>query len=106
MKKLYKRKVSQEEMLSVQSYIGKYARRLFVEIWVDDSDDGDVYDIQVKGLQEALHVLGRYYDSVSSSKKVAELIMQDGAGEMITVYHIERNREGITYEILGYAKAI
>lgn len=36
--------------------------------------------------------------------KVVELIMCDKDSEFTTIYHIERNREGLSYEIINYAK--
>lgn len=102
--KLYKRKFTNEDIMLVQNYIAKNSSRLLVEIWQDDSDDGDVFDIKPQSLAHAITLTDKYYDSINANKKVAELLCQEKNGEYTCVYHTERNRSGLTFEILNYAR--
>lgn len=102
--KLYKNKYTKDDLVKVENYIGRNAIELFIEIWTDRDGDGDVYPIQVTSLASAINILLKYYDSLSSyTDRCAELIMRDKGQEFITIYHIERNREGLTYEVLRLA---
>lgn len=102
--KLYKQKCSREDIIAVENYIRKNGASLCVEIWQDDNDDGDVYGIQAQGLVQAIAITDKYYDSVNARKKVAELLLREKNGEYTCIYHVEKNRSGITYEVLKYAK--
>jgi hypothetical protein len=104
--KLYKQKCSKEDILAVENYMRQNGASLCVEIWQDDNDDGDVYEIQANGLVQAIAITDKYYDSINARKKVAELILREKNGEYTCIYHTEKNRSGITYEVLNYAKGI
>ena len=104
--KLYKQKCSREDIIAVENYIRKNGASLCVEIWQDDNDDGDVYEIQAQSLVQAIAITDKYYDSVNARKKVAELLLREKNGEYTCIYHTEKNRSGITYEVLNYAKGV
>lgn len=103
--KLYKNKYTIEDLKLIQAYVAKHGESLFVEIWQNDNEDGDVFDIKPQNLVHAIEITNKYYDNVNANKKVAELIVREKNGEYTTIYHTERNRSGITYEVLRYAKA-
>lgn len=103
--KLYKRKFTEEDLSLVESYMRKNANSLFIEMWWDNLEDGKVYEIKADSLKSAIHLASKYYDSVNSNQKVAELIMRDKSGDYVPIYHIEKNREGLTFEIIKYAEA-
>lgn len=103
--KLYKRKFTEEDLSLVESYMRKNANSLFIEMWWDNLEDGKVYEIKADSLKSAIHLASKYYDSVNSNQKVAELIMRDNSGDYVPIYHIEKNREGLTFEIIKYAEA-
>lgn len=103
--KLYKRKFTEEDLVVVESYMRKNATSIFIEVWQNGSDDGDVYEIKASSLKSAIHQASNYYDSVNSKQNVVELIMRDNIGDYVTIYHIEKNREGLTFEIIKYAEA-
>ena len=102
--KLYKRKFTEEDLVAVESYMRKNATSIFIEVWQNGSDDGDVYEIKASSLKSAIHQVGKYYDSVNAKQKVVELIMRDNSGDYITIYHIEKNREGLTFEVIKYSE--
>lgn len=102
--KLYKRKFTEEDLVAVESYMRKNANSLFIEMWWDNSEDGKVYEIKADSLKSAIHLASKYYDSVNLNHKVAELIMRDKSGDYVPIYHIEKNREGLTFEIIRYAE--
>lgn len=89
-------------MLKVQSYIVRTGGSLLVEIWQDNSDDGDVYEIKPNNLAHAINLTNKYYDNVCAKHKVAELILREPNGEFTCIYHVEKNRSGLTYEVLKY----
>lgn len=101
--KLYKQKCSREDIVAVENYMRQNGAGLCVEIWQDDSEDGDVYEIQAQSLVQAIAITDKYYDSVNARKKVAELLLREKNGEYTCIYHTEKNRSGITYEVLRYA---
>ena len=101
--KLYKQKCSREDIIAVENYIRKNGASLCVEIWQDDNDDGDVYEIQAGSLMQAIDLTDKYYDNVNARKKVAELLLREKNGEYTCIYHTEKTRSGITYEVLRYA---
>lgn len=103
--KLYKRKFTEEDLSLVESYMHKNANSLFIEMWWDNLEDGKVYEIKADSLKSAIHLASKYYDSVNSNQKVAELIMRDNSGYYVPIYYIEKNREGLTFEIIKYAEA-
>lgn len=103
--KLYKRKFTEEDLSLVENYMRKNANSLFIEMWWDNLEDGKVYEIKADSLKSAIHLASKYYDSVNSNQKVAELIMRDNSGDYVPIYHIEKNREGLTFEIIKYAEA-
>lgn len=103
--KLYKRKFTEEDLSLVESYMRKNANSLFIEMWWDNLEDGKVYEIKADSLKSAIHLASKYYDSVNLNHKVAELIMRDNSGDYVPIYHIEKNREGLTFEIIKYAEA-
>lgn len=104
--KLYKQKCSKEDIVVVENYMRQNGASLCVEIWQDDNDDGDVYEIQAQSLVQAIAITDKYYDNVNARKKVVELILREKNGEYTCIYHTEKNRSGITYEVLNYAKGI
>ena len=103
-KKLYKNKFGREDLLLLNWYIQTLGAELLMEIWVNGSDDGDVYHIN-KGTFIELAIL-KIYDIIGykNKKKVAELLMREPNGELSVIYHTEKNRDGISYETLKYAK--
>ena len=103
--KLFKRMFTEEDLSLVESYMRKNANSLFIEMWWDNLEDGKVYEIKADSLKSAIHLASKYYDSVNSNQKVAELIMRDNSGDYVPIYHIEKNREGLTFEIIKYAEA-
>ena len=103
--KLYKRKFTEEDLSLVENYMRKNVNSLFIEMWWDNLEDGKVYEIKADSLKSAIHLASKYYDSVNSNQKVAELIMRDKSGDYVPIYHIEKNREGLTFEIIKYAEA-
>ena len=105
MAKLYKNKYSQEDLAQVAKYISFFGKELFIEIWVDGSDDGNVYPIDTD-LVRGIDLTNRYYDSLSNRRKCAELILRERDGSLTALYHIERNKSALTYEVLNYAKSL
>ena len=105
MAKLYKSMYTQEDLLQVTKYIHNFGMELFIEIWVDGSDDGNVYPIDTD-LVRGIDLTNRYYDSLSNRRKCAELILRERDGSLTALYHIERNKSGLTYEVLNYAKRL
>lgn len=103
--KLYKRKFTEEDLVAVESYMRKNATSIFIEVWQNGSDDGDVYEIKASSLKNAIHQANKYYDSVNAKQKVVELIMRDKSGDYVPIYHVEKNREGLTFEIIKYAES-
>lgn len=103
--KLYKRKFTEEDLSLVENYMRKNANSLFIEMWWDNLEDGKVYEIKADSLKSAIHLASKYYGSVNLNHKVAELIMRDKSGDYVPIYHIEKNREGLTFEIIKYAEA-
>ena len=105
MAKLYKNKFSKEDLLLLNWYIQTLDAELLMEFWVNGSDDGDVYHIN-KGtsIEVAIHQMLKMYDIIGYKKKVAELLMREPDGELSVIYHTEKNRDGIFYETLKYAK--
>lgn len=104
-KKLYKRKFTEEDLSLVENYMRRNANDIFIEVWQNGIEDGDVYVIKASSLNNAIHQASKYYDSVNAKQKVAELIMRDNSGDYVPIYHIEKNREGLTFEIIKYAEA-
>ena len=102
--KLYKKKYTNEDFKVVENYIRSNATELFVEVWDGKSEDGVVHSINVNDLSQAIHMTSKFYDNFNARGKVVELIMRDKNSELTTIYHIERNREGLSYEIINYAK--
>lgn len=102
--KLYKQKCSREDILAVENYIRSKGASLCVEIWQDDNEDGDVYEIKAGSLVQAIAITDKYYDNVNAKKKTAELLLREKNGEYTCIYHTEKNRSGITYEVLRYAR--
>lgn len=102
--KLYKFKFTKEDILLLQNYISLNAKNIFIEVWQNGSEDGDVYEIHPTNLLSAIHLTDKYYDNINADKKVAELLIQDRSGDIVPIYHTTKNRSGITYEALGYAK--
>lgn len=105
MAKLYKSMYTQEDLLQVTKYIHNFGMELFIEIWVGGSDDGNVYPIDTD-LVRGIDLTNKYYDSINSKQKCAELILRERNGELVTLYHVEKNRSGITFEVLNYAKRL
>lgn len=103
-KKLYKRKFTEEDLSLVENYMRRNANDIFIEVWQNGIEDGDVYVIKASSLNNAIHQASKYYDSVNAKQKVVELIMRDKSGDYIPIYHIERNREGLTNEVIKYAE--
>lgn len=105
--KLYKRKYTAEDLSKVEKYIAKYGAQLLIETWQDYEDsDGFIYDIKPNNLFHAIQMTDKYYDNINSNYRVAELILREKNGEYTCIYHIEKNREGLTYEVLKYARGI
>lgn len=102
--KLYKRKYTSDDIKVVESYIRSNATELFIEVWEDNSEDGIVHSIKVNGLSQAIRITSKFYDNLNARNKVVELIMRDKDSELTMIYHIERNREGLSYEIINYAR--
>lgn len=105
MSKLYKNMYTQGDLLQVTKYIYTFGSELLIEIWVDGSDDGDVYPIDTD-LVRGIDLTNRYYDSLSNRRKCAELILRERDGSLTALYHIEKNKSGLTYEVLDYAKTL
>lgn len=104
MSKLYKQKFTKEDIMAVERYIKKNGISLCIEVFQNGSDDGDVYEMQACNLVHAINMADRYYNNVNASKKVVELLLRERNGEFTCIYHIERNKTGLTYEILKYAR--
>lgn len=103
MAKLYKSKYTSEDLAMIMNYVNANGVELLIEVWVDGSDDGDVYPISAN-VPQGINLTDKYYDSINSRQKCAELLVRDRAGEITCIYHVERNCSGLTYEILEYAK--
>lgn len=102
--KLYKLKYTREDIAKVERYIKSHASGLLVEVWQNGSEDGDVIEISANSLEQAITLTNKYYDSTDATRKVAELIMRERNGEYTAIYHTEKNRSGLTMEVLNYAR--
>ena len=102
MSKLYKRQYDRLDLVSLERFVGNNAIELSIKIWKDGVEN--VFSVSALSLSMALDLTDKYYDNISSSDKIAELIMKDKSHKFLCLYHIEGNKTGLAYEALNYAK--
>ena len=103
-KKMYKRVFTKDDIAMLECYVAKNGVELFIETWEDKESDGVVHAIKPPNLGVAIVWTDKYYNAVNSSNKSAELIVREKNGEYTCLYYISKNRSGLTYEALSYAK--
>lgn len=103
-KKVFKRVFTKDDVAMLERYVAKNGVELLIETWEDQEADGVVHTIKPPSLGIAIVWTDKCYDAISSSNKSAELLMRDKSGDYTCLYHISRNRSGLTYEVLKYAK--
>lgn len=105
-KKFYKRQYTQNDIMMLNNYVRQYGVMLLVEIWREPNGDGDVYELTgVSDVAQGINMTDRYYDNLAGyPNRSAELILREKNGEYEMLYHTDKNKSGISMDVLSYCK--
>ena len=103
-KKVYKRKYTKEDLNKLTDWMKKKGGQLFVEVVDPSWGDGYTTEVNVLYLEQAIRQTEKIYEQEQSSTVEATLMFMDTRSTIYPVYHIDKNHEGIPFEIFDSIK--
>ena len=105
-KKVLKRKFTVEDINKLDRYIRNNGVEFLVDIHTEPNRDDTVYSLDgVRNLQQAIDCTDKYFDNLAGyPHRDVELILREKNGEYLMLYHVEKNKTGLSYEALSYCK--
>ena len=103
-KKVYKRKYTKEDLNKLTDWMKKMGGQLFVEVVDPSWGDGFTEEIQALYLEQAIKQTEKIYEQQQSSTVEVTLLFMDRKSSVYPVYKIEKQHEGIPFELLNFVK--